>query len=122
MWAWPRTTEAISRGANSGFSQFLSRSSLSPWNSPQSRRTCWPRCRTRYLDPVTVPAAPRNWRVGGPAMRCFVWESVRHVAHENLIVHRAAGGHRADVGDPLAVRREHTRLRPRGRLVGGPRG
>ena len=49
-----------SRGANSGLSQLRRRSSLSPWNSPQSSRTCCPRCRTRCLDPVTVPAAPRN--------------------------------------------------------------
>ena len=68
MWAWLRTTAATSRGENSGFSQLRSRSSLIPWNSPQSRRTCWPRCLTRYFDPVTVPAAPRNCSVAGPAI------------------------------------------------------
>src|SRR4051812_13008873 len=122
MWAWLRTTDAISRGANSGLSQFRSRSSLSPWNSPLSRSTCWPRCRTRYFDPVTVPAAPRNWRVGGPAMRSFLRTSIRHVADEHLIVRGPAGRHRARVGDPSAVGGDDPRLRPRGRLVACPWG
>src|SRR5512135_2512177 len=41
-------------------SQFRSRSSLRPWNNPQSTsRRCSP-ISTRYFDPVTVRAAPRN--------------------------------------------------------------
>ena len=44
------------------FSQFRSRSSFSPWNRPQSKSTRTPLCSSRYLEPVTVRAAPRNVR------------------------------------------------------------
>ena len=40
--------------------QFRSRSSLSPWNNPASTSTRVPFDSTRYFDPVTVRAAPRN--------------------------------------------------------------
>lgn len=32
---------------------------------PALARTRWPRERIRYLEPVTVSVAPRNWSVGG---------------------------------------------------------
>ena len=41
-------------------SQFRSRSSFRPWNSPQSTSTRRPPCSSRYFEPVTVRAAPRN--------------------------------------------------------------
>src|SRR5674476_572614 len=40
--------------------QFISRHSFSPWNIPPSTRIRLPGRSTRYLEPVTVPAAPRN--------------------------------------------------------------
>src|SRR5262245_43665545 len=43
-------------------SQFLSRNSLTPWNSRQSTRTRRPATSSRCFEPVTVPAAPRKVR------------------------------------------------------------
>src|SRR5437588_12942631 len=40
--------------------QLRSRSSLSPWNSPASTIRRAPFDSTRYFEPVTVRAAPRN--------------------------------------------------------------
>jgi Cft2 family RNA processing exonuclease len=42
--------------------QFFSRSALKPWNNPQSTRIRCLSCSTRYFDPVTVPAPPKNVR------------------------------------------------------------
>ncbi len=47
-------------GGTGKSSQFRARSSLRPWKSPQSNNTRAPACSSRYLDPVTVRAAPRN--------------------------------------------------------------
>ena len=48
------------RGRDGNGSQFRSRSSFKPWNSPQSTSTRLSPCSTRYFEPVTVRAAPRN--------------------------------------------------------------
>src|SRR5689334_826645 len=40
--------------------KFRSFSSFVPWNSPQSTSSFLPAASTRYFDPVTLPAAPRN--------------------------------------------------------------
>ncbi len=47
-------------GRTGSGSQLRSRSSLSPWNSPQSIRILRPSASSRYFEPVTVRAAPRN--------------------------------------------------------------
>src|SRR5208337_5583899 len=56
----------LAGGMGSGF-QLRSRSSLSPWKSPQSIISRSPPASSRYLEPVTVPVAPRKVRV---AMDC----------------------------------------------------
>src|SRR6478672_11733304 len=56
----------MSAGLIGNSCQFLSRSSLSPWNRPASISTfAWP-VSSRYLEPVTVRAAPRNVIEGIP--------------------------------------------------------
>src|SRR5262252_6648429 len=40
--------------------QLRSFSSFVPWNSPQSTSSFLPAASTRYLEPVTHPAAPRK--------------------------------------------------------------
>src|SRR5690349_14478541 len=47
-------------GSNGGSCQLRSRSSLSPWKSPQSTRTRALSVTTRYFEPVTVPTPPQN--------------------------------------------------------------
>jgi hypothetical protein len=58
--AWVSTTASIDPGGSGKSSQLRRRNSLSPWNSPQSNSTRRPLCVSRYFDPVTVRAAPRN--------------------------------------------------------------
>ena len=43
-----------------GGAQLRSRSSFSPWNRPQSIKSCCPSKVTKNFEPVTPPAAPRN--------------------------------------------------------------
>src|SRR5215471_116999 len=70
-------TASISPGGTGLGCQLRSRHSFCPWKSPQSTRTCSPCCPLssperlmRCFDPVTVPAAPRNW------MYAMCWLSV----------------------------------------------
>src|SRR4051794_25010909 len=51
---------SMSRGGMGKSCQLRSRSSLSPWNNPASMRTLALPVSRRYLEPVTVRAAPRN--------------------------------------------------------------
>ena len=44
--------------------QLRKRNCFKPWNRPQSTRSRLPSASTRYLEPVTVPAAPRNVSLG----------------------------------------------------------
>ena len=48
--------------------QFRSRSSLSPWNKPQSTSTFAVPVSSRCFDPVTVCAAPRNVSFSSPIL------------------------------------------------------
>src|SRR4030088_3566351 len=45
---------------NGGSRQLRSRNSRMPWNNPQSTSTLARSASIRYLEPVTVPAAPQN--------------------------------------------------------------
>src|ERR1700738_515549 len=45
---------------NGGSCQLRSRNSRMPWNTPQSTSTLARSASIRYLEPVTVPAAPQN--------------------------------------------------------------
>src|SRR5580765_5584877 len=40
--------------------KFRALNSGEPWNIPQSSSSFFPAASTRYFDPVTVPAAPKN--------------------------------------------------------------
>src|SRR5450759_5697671 len=51
---------SIELGGTGKSAQFISRHSFSPWNIPASMRIRRPGRSMRYLEPVTVPAAPRN--------------------------------------------------------------
>src|SRR5512141_606703 len=53
--------------------QLRRRSSFSPWNSPQSTRTRRSFTSSRYFEPVTVRAAPRNVNDGILALASPVW-------------------------------------------------
>src|SRR5919108_6585829 len=92
MCAWLRTTASRCRRSASRCSQFRSRSSFNPWNRPQSSRTQpWPVV-TRCIDPVTVPAAPRNWMVA-TLLRVFTLAcSSPHTACAILGPHALQGG------------------------------
>src|SRR5438094_7397971 len=50
-------------GSGSGF-QLRRRSSFSPWNRPQSIIRRSPPASSAYFEPVTVPVAPRNCKMG----------------------------------------------------------
>src|SRR5918993_1340654 len=50
-------------GGTGNSAQLRSRSPFRPWNSPASTRTRVPFDSTRYFEPVTVRAAPRNVRL-----------------------------------------------------------
>src|SRR5437868_15389128 len=54
-------TASISLGGIGKGCQLRSRHCFKPWNRPQSTSTWRSPVLTRCLDPVTVPAAPRNW-------------------------------------------------------------
>src|SRR5262245_43378302 len=64
------TASMLSAGTGSGC-QFRSRSSFSPWKSPASTSTRRAPVSRRYLEPVTVRAAPRNVNEG-VGMRAIV--------------------------------------------------
>src|SRR3954467_11757193 len=53
-------TASISRAGIGSGSQLRSRHSFGPWNMPQSTSTWNPPVLMRCLEPVTVPAAPKN--------------------------------------------------------------
>src|SRR3984893_10789446 len=58
--------------------QFRAVSSFPPWKMPQSTSKRLPAASTRYFEPVTVPAAPRNVRRGiGRWGADFYWEPVQ---------------------------------------------
>src|SRR4051812_18756805 len=50
----------MAEGAIGNSCQLRSRSSFNPWKSPASINTLAPPVSSRYLEPVTVRAAPRN--------------------------------------------------------------
>src|SRR2546423_4607337 len=54
-------TASISRAGTGMSVQLRSRHSFLPWKRPQSTRTCKSPELMRCLEPVTVPAAPKNW-------------------------------------------------------------
>src|SRR5688572_27134242 len=54
------STAFSERGSKGGACQLRSRSSLKPWNRPQSTNTRESPDSTRYFDPVTVPTPPQN--------------------------------------------------------------
>src|SRR3990170_312678 len=60
MCAWLRITASRCAGSTGGGCQLRRRSAFRPWKRPQSRRRRVPPASRRCLDPVTVPAAPRN--------------------------------------------------------------
>src|SRR5678810_1469225 len=62
MCACVRTTCWMLEASTGSGCQLRRRSSFNPWKRPQSIRTRVPFASTRYLDPVTVRAAPRNCR------------------------------------------------------------
>ena len=56
--------------------QMLKSSYVSPWNRPASMSTRDSRVSSRYLDPVTVRAAPCNVRVMGMVRVCHTGKSL----------------------------------------------
>src|SRR5689334_17477941 len=52
--------------------QLRRRNSFRPWNRPQSMRTRWSPTVSRYFEPVTVRAAPRNCRWSPFPLACGV--------------------------------------------------
>src|SRR5580704_3238938 len=64
MCACVNTTQSIVAGSTDRLSQFRCRNSLGPSNNPQSISSLLPCVSSRYLEPVTVPAAPRNVILG----------------------------------------------------------
>src|SRR5438445_9218060 len=71
---------ACSVDACTGGVQLRSCSDFAPWNSPHSSKTRAPLDSRRNLEPVTVPAAPRN-------VSCGVTRSEEHTSdssHANI--------------------------------------
>src|ERR1700693_1819333 len=64
MCACVNSTQSIVAGSTDRLSQFRCRNSLGPSNNPQSISNLLPCVSTRYLEPVTVPAAPRKVILG----------------------------------------------------------
>ncbi len=71
MWAWLRKTQRTARASKGGLLQLRRRSSLSPWNMPQSISAVSPSTSMRNLAPVTVPAAPQKVRQSSAASSRF---------------------------------------------------
>ena len=69
-WAWVTATASMAAGSWGKSSQFRCRSSLSPWNRPQSTSTVERGVSTRNRLPVTVPAPPRKVSVGRSGRWC----------------------------------------------------
>src|SRR5213593_3144540 len=76
MCAWVIRTASIERGSKGGSCQLRSRSSLRPWNIPQSTKTFALSLSTKYFDPVTVPTPPQNEIVAKETP----YSSLNHVA------------------------------------------
>ena len=62
-WPWVSTTKSISEIWMGSWFQFNCRIFFIPWNKPQSTKIFFSEDSIRNLLPVTVPAAPRKWRV-----------------------------------------------------------
>ena len=66
IWAWVSNTQSMELGGTGKGFQLRRRNSFSPWNNPQSTSRRLPAASIKYLEPVTVPAAPRKviWGIG----------------------------------------------------------
>src|SRR5690349_12706412 len=71
--------------------KFRSFNSFVPWNSPQSTSSFLPAASTRYFDPVTLPAAPRNvsFAIALPFYRFPPARPPRQAPHPSLPTERA---------------------------------
>src|SRR5262252_5873171 len=68
-------TDASDDASNGSRSQLRRRSAFNPWNRPQSTSTRPRGVETRYFEPVTVPAAPRNSIFTGLSFLSAEWNA-----------------------------------------------
>ena len=115
MCAWLKTTEVKALTEKVGVRQLRCRSGLAPWKRPQSSKNVSLEGEViKYLEPVTVPAAPKNCNVAG---RFFAHRRRRlarmQPANEDALFDQKAADrnlHRPPIGNGVVLIRAQRRM------------